>query len=176
MVSHRLPTGSGLPRLQERWPSAQWFVVVGFIGIVAGGLVAAATGPLQWTLGSWAAAYLVLVAGVAQLGLGAGQTWLADVAPSPRIVLIELLSWNIGNALVISGTLVGRLLVVGSFVVDLGGVLLVVGLVLFIRTAWKHRSDTDRGSRWVRRCYLLLALIVLVSIPVGLVLAALRNH
>ena len=53
------------------------FGAVALLCVVAGGLVAAVTGPLRLEHGSWAAAYLVLVGGVAQGALGIAQYFLA---------------------------------------------------------------------------------------------------
>src|SRR3546814_20131767 len=44
--------------------------------------------------GSWLAAYLVLVGGVAQIALGGGQAWLADRVPRARTTRTEAWSWN----------------------------------------------------------------------------------
>lgn len=66
------PAGTGIT-VQVRTPSGLAFVIVGGVSIILGGLAAAATSPLGWEHGSWAAAYLVLVTGAAQLLLGVGQ-------------------------------------------------------------------------------------------------------
>lgn len=131
---------------------------------VAGGLVAAATAPAPSTHASWAAAYLVLVAGVAQVALGLGQAVLAPHVPSMRRVIAQAGVWNAGNAAVLAGTLTGV-----TPVVDAGGALLVLGLALLaggVRGAVPHRE-----RRWPRYGFLVLVLLLLVSIPVGLVLA-----
>ncbi len=62
-------------------------VVLGALFIVLGGLVAAVTGPLDLVQGSWLAAYLVLVCGVAQFAIGtmqAAQNRGSDPMPRPR--------------------------------------------------------------------------------------------
>ena len=66
----------------QRWSSIVPMLAAGGVSIVAGGVVAAVTGPTDWDHGSWVAAFLVLVAGVAQLGVGAGQAQLVPVAPT----------------------------------------------------------------------------------------------
>jgi hypothetical protein len=83
------------------------FGIVGVICVVAGGLVAAVTAPAATEHGGRAAAYLVLVAGVAQVGLGFGQALLAPGPLSARLVAIEVAVWNLGNAAVLAGTLLG---------------------------------------------------------------------
>ncbi|WP_022885645.1 hypothetical protein [Glaciibacter superstes] len=141
------------------------FLVFGTTAIIAGGLVAAVTGPLQWERGSWVAAFLVLVGGVAQVALGAAQHALTPRHPSPATVVTELLAWNLGGAAVIVGTLVRM-----PLVVDAGGILLVVALVALLRAV---RSGAAR-PRWALLTYRCLLVVLIVSIPIGLVLAHLR--
>jgi hypothetical protein len=146
----------------ERWIPALPFIALGAISIVAGGLVAAVTAIAPTRHATWTAGYLVLVVGVAQLGIGVGQALLAPKIPSSRLITAELLTWDVGNAGVIAGTLMNR---VG--LVDLGGVLLAVSLVLFILGARGHTGK----NRWLLYLYRLLITIVLVSIPVGLIIS-----
>lgn len=153
--------------VRARWDAAWALVAAGFIGIIVGGVVAAMTAPLHWAHGSWAAAYLVLVAGVAQLGLGIGQAWLAPEVPSRRRRAGELVTWNVGSLLVIIGTVVTQ-----PIVVDLGAVLLIIGLVLFITGVRGAAATVTPAGVWVLRAYVLIAVIIAVSMPVGLVLAA----
>lgn len=114
------------------------FLLIGGVCVIAGGLTAAVTAPAPTEHASWAAAYLVLVAGAAQIGLGVGRAWLADRRPSPGRLVAELASWNLGNAAVIAGTLSSL-----TAVVDLGGGLLVVALGLLENSgaaARRHHS------------------------------------
>jgi hypothetical protein len=143
------------------------FVAVGFGCIIAGGLVAAVTAPTGFPAGSWVAAYLVLVAGVAQIGLGAGQSVLAVRAPSRSMVVSELSAWNAGSAAVITGTLIGSPLVVG-----VGGSGLAVALGLFLYNVRRSR----RGWRWQLMLYRALAVLLTASILVGLFLSVLRHR
>ncbi|HEY5182168.1 MAG TPA: hypothetical protein VIJ07_20760 [Dermatophilaceae bacterium] len=108
----------------------------------------------------WAVAYLVLVAGIAQLALGIGQALLAEPAPSRRILVGEVITWNLGNTAVLAGTVSAL-----AALTDAGGLLLVVALAL--------QLGGTRGARvgWLLRAYQSLILIVLVSIPIGLLLA-----
>ncbi|HET8971396.1 MAG TPA: hypothetical protein VFN19_10075 [Candidatus Nanopelagicales bacterium] len=146
--------------------SALPFVVLGVVSVVAGGLVAAVTGPTGWEHGSWAAAYLVLVTGVAQVGLGVAQAGLAATPLSRRRLSVELVGWNVGSALVILGTLL-----TAPPVVVAGSALLVIALVTFALTV----QGATVGPTWVRVAFLLLVLVLLVSIPVGVVLSVLRS-
>lgn len=143
------------------------FVLPGIGCVVAGGLVAAATAPAPSTPATWAAAYLVLVAGVAQVALGLGQAALAPRVPSRTRVVTQAGVWNAGNVAVLAGTLTGV-----TPVVDLGGALLVVGLALL--AAGVRGTSARSGARWQRWAlygFRVLLLILLVSIPTGLVLA-----
>ena len=140
------------------------FLAVGGACIVAGGLVAAVTEPLHLAHGSWAAAYLVLVGGVAQIALGTSQRALTGRETPTPVLLTELAAWNLGSALVIGGTLVGN-----PVVVDAGGVALVVALAVLARTV-----GGGAGPRWAVWTYRGVLAVLLASIPIGLILAHMR--
>lgn len=133
--------------------------------VVTGGLVAAVTGPLGLEHGSWVAAFQVLVGGVLQAGLGVGQQVLAARRPSGRVVLAELVTWNLGCLAVLAGTLV-----TAPLIVDVGGVLLVIAMVLMVRAVGRGAQ----GPVWVLWTYRAMLVMTLVSIPIGLLLAHLR--
>ncbi len=135
--------------------------------IVAGGLVAAVRAADPSEHGTWAAAYLVLVAGVAQVALAAGQALLAPRTPPTRTLAAELIAWNTGNAAVLVGTLGGA-----TVLVDVGGALLTVALALLVSVV----RSAGRRRGWALYAFRLLVLILLVSIPIGLVLAGIRGH
>lgn len=146
----------GRVQLRGAWP----FTVVGTACVIAGGLVAAVTSIAPTEQLAWIAAYLVLVAGVAQVGLGLGQELLPPRPPARRLSVAELALWNVGNAAVMYGTLAGAVAVV-----DVGGALLVLTLALV--------GYASRGAArtWLLHGFRTLIAILLVSIPVGLVLA-----
>ena len=138
-------------------------VIVGIAAVIAGGLIAAVTDPLRLADGSWAAAYLVLVWGVAQVAIGAAQYLLA-IAPSARMTWSLFALWNAGNAAVLIGTLVAAPgAVVG------GSVLLLVALVAAFVSV--------RGS--LRRVwaglYRALVVVLFVSVFVGIALSFVRH-
>ena len=139
-------------------------MIIGAICIIAGGLVSAVTASVPSQAAAWTVAYLVLVSGVAQLALGLGQSALAAV-PSWRLIGLELATFNLGNLAVMVGTLVRM-----PLVVDVGGVLLLVALALFI---WGVRGSSSR-ARVVLYGYRFVTLVLLVSIPIGLALAHIR--
>ncbi|MBM7847727.1 hypothetical protein [Arthrobacter roseus] len=153
------------PRAPERVWGTNPFRILGTAWVIAGGLVAAVTSPLQLAHGSWAAAYQVLVAGVAQNAFGTAQRALAPAPPSSRVVAAELLTWNVGSAAVIGGTLIRN-----PYVVDGGGLLLVIALAIMIRTV----RGKGEGPAWALWLYRILLVVILVSIPIGLTLAHVR--
>lgn len=148
-----------------RWHAMGGFALVGLIAVIAGGLVAAVTGPTGFTDGSWVAAYLVLVAGVAQVGLGVGQALLAAVPPSRRRRGWQLVVYSVANTAVLLGTLTESVAVVVA-----GGVLLLLALALFLAAVRRPRTHS-----WHLAIYRILLAILGVSVPVGIVLSALRQ-
>lgn len=141
-------------------------LAAGVACIIGGGAVAAAVAPAPTEHGVWAVAYLVLVGGIGQLALGLGQSLLAPTVPGQRSLLAQLLGWNAGNALVIAGTILGA-----SLAVDVGGALLVVVLVLAsLGVRGAHRTHGGLVARWPLHAFRIVLLVLLVSIPIGLVL------
>lgn len=152
-------------------PPFQWAVRIGAAGVVLGGLVAAVTGPLSLPRGSWLAAYLVLVVGVSQYTMGRVSTWFG-VGSSDRIVWSQLIGWNCGNTAVVVGTLITM-----PYLVDVGGVVLLIVLLTLLRDALRRRPIVDvapTSRRLGRRAYTFLLIALVVSVPIGLALAHLR--
>lgn len=141
------------------------FRLLALVWVITGGLTAAVTGPLDLEHGSWSAAFQVLVGGVLLGVLGIAQYGLAARAPGRAVLLAELLAWNLGGLAVIGGTVLGA-----PLLVDAGGALLVVTMVLMLR-AVGLRAQGPTWLLWVFRAALVLTA---VSILVGLVLAHLR--
>ena len=154
------------------------FAIPGFGCIAGGGLVAAAIAPAPTEHGAWAVAYLVLVGGIAQLALGAGQALLAVRTPSPATIRTQVVGWNAGNAVVIAGTLANLTVLTG-----LGAAVLVVVLALFVfgvrgGAAGNGTGDSPDAARrpdWLLHGFRTLVVVLLVSIPIGLVLSHLRH-
>lgn len=145
----------------------------GICSVVLGGLVAAVTEPLGLAHGSWLAAYLVLVGGVAQAAMGQARFRRSEAMP--RRGWAQFGCWNLGNLLVIVATLAGA-----PLVVDLGSALLVIALVIAWRAARPGvgsaaRPATGWGSPLVDHAYRTLLLVLAVSIPVGMALSQLRH-
>ena len=151
--------------VQDRWDLARPTmpaIAIGIVCIAIGGLRSAVNSVNPTEHGSWAAAYLVLVMGLAQIALALGQALLSSTPASHRVLLVEVLTWNLGGALVLIGTLVGRVVLV-----DAGGVLLVVTLALIARSV----RMPGTGPSWHRAVFFSLVVVLLVSIPIGLVLS-----
>lgn len=140
--------------------------VAGGVSVVVGGLVAAVTEPMKWTEGSWVAAFLVLVAGVAQLGVAAGQAHLSGAAPSAPFVAAQCGMWNLGCAAVITGTLLAS-----PPIVSAASAPLLVALVMSMITTRRRPTLHPVAAS----AYRLLLLVVLVSIPIGVALSFARH-
>ena len=157
------------------------FAIPGFGCIIGGGLVAAAIAPAPTEHGAWAVAYLVLVGGIAQLALGAGQRLLTPRTPrtpTSAAIRAQVVGWNAGNAVVIAGTLADL-----TVLVSIGGAVLVGVLASFVfavrGAAGGERGRPDAGAPgrpdWLLYGYRALVVVLLVSIPIGLVLSHLRH-
>ena len=153
-------------RVMTRWPAARPFVIVGSAATIAGGVVAAVTRPTGFELGSWLAAYLVLVGGVAQITLGTAQAWMADAPPGAGAVRVELISWNVAMV----ATILGSILAVPALT-TVGGAASIVALGLFLRGV-RHAAPTVRRSVLA---YRMVVVVVLVSTPIGVALAWVRH-
>ncbi|GIF01528.1 hypothetical protein [Paractinoplanes rishiriensis] len=174
-AAHNGNAASRLGPLHDLRPGpAAVLTATGICCVVIGGLVAAVTGPLELAHGSWLAAYLVLVGGVAQWAMGQARSRRPDVL-QPRRSWAQIGCWNVGNLLVIAATLTGA-----PWAVDLGSILLVIALVLAWHaarpgTGTSARLATAWASLLVDRAYRMLLLVLAVSVPVGMVLSHSRH-
>jgi putative Mn2+ efflux pump MntP len=157
---------TGAPTLKNVQRSAIPFLILGGVSVIVGGLLSAAAAPAPSYTASWAVAYIVLVAGVAQLVLGLGQARLAPHQPSARVVAVEAIAFNLAHVAVLLGTVIGS-----PWIVDVGAALIVVALGLFI---WSVRG-VSTGSRWVLYGFRAVILIVLITTPIGVILAHLKG-
>jgi hypothetical protein len=159
MVSDRRPVGLELSAVDGE-PLA--FAGIAGVLIVAGGLVAAVNSAAPFAHGSWLAAYLVLVGGVAQLVLGAGRLALPAPVRSTGLTRAQLVLWNVGGAAVAVGVLtdVAAIVVAGSAVV----------LAALAAFAWGG-GDTRPGARGRVRLYRFVILVLAISVAIGSVLA-----
>lgn len=143
--------------------------IIGVLCVVAGGILAAVSAPAPSEGASWAAAYLVLVGGIAQIAFGFGQAAFNSTSPA-RAVVVQLVAWNVGNACVIAGTFAGR-----TAVVDVGGVLLLAALLLLVPGLRRPAAALSRAGRGLLWAYRAVVVLLVISIPVGLILARLRS-
>ncbi|GAB3038856.1 hypothetical protein GCM10027052_18180 [Parafrigoribacterium mesophilum] len=141
------------------------FLILGGVSVIAGGVLSAAAAPAPSYTASWAVAYIVLVAGVAQLVLGLGQAQLASHQPPGRVVAAEAVAFNLAHVAVLLGTIIGA-----AWMVDIGAALIVVALGLFI---WSVRG-ASAGNRWMLYGFRVMILIVLITTPIGVVIANLK--
>jgi hypothetical protein len=153
------------PSEQQWWRSSTPLFAAGGAAIVAGGLAAAVTGPTEWGHGSWTAAFLVLVMGVAQIGLGAGQARLAAAPPSMDLAVRQCALWNGGGLAVIAGTLL-----TAPVAVSIGSAALFAALGL---SAFAVRRTGEKSALLL--LYRTLLIVLLVSIPIGTALAWVRH-
>ncbi|MGB3698205.1 MAG: hypothetical protein WBA05_12310 [Gordonia sp. (in: high G+C Gram-positive bacteria)] len=130
--------------------------------VIAGGLVAAVTGPLDLAKGSWLAAYLVLVGGVALIAIGIAQQNLPTPVPAP-IQIVQLGGWAVANAVVIVGALLSS-----SATINVGAILLLLVLAL----TWWVGHGLIRLRNLLGYAYLAVLAILIVSAPIGMALGA----
>jgi hypothetical protein len=135
---------------------------LGAAAIVAGGLVAAVNSATPFAHGSWLSAYLVLVAGVSQLGLDLGAQILPVHQPPATTRRIQVALWNLGNLAVAAGVLADAPAAVAA-----GSVALLVALGSFARCVGRGRRS---GRRWVV-AYHAAVVALAVSVGIGCVLA-----
>lgn len=147
----------------------RWYFVTAIVCIVIGGGLAAATAYASTEKTAWATAYIVLVGGMAQGGLGAAVAWLRPAAP-PRLAFDVWVLWNVGNI----GVLVGQL--AGAIVLTyVGTVLLVVGLALvLVAVGSRHYRGGAQYHRGVLVAFRSLVVLLAVTMPIGVVLASLK--
>ena len=155
----------GTDEIMVRMRSVVPFITLGGIAVIAGGLVAAVSRPLGFDQGSWVAAYLVLVMGVAQIGLGLGQAVLAAEVPAAAMRWRQVVAFTAGSLAVIGGTLIESPLVVVA-----GGAVLVAGLMLFLLAV--RGSDGPAVWVWFHR---LFVVFLAGSVVVGSVLSFSRH-
>ncbi len=155
---HSFPL-TNIVAIRRAWP----FWVVAMLAVVGGGLIAAALAHAPSRQAMWLVAYLVLVVGVAQAALAAGQAWLAPSPPSRGLVAGQWLLFNAANALVVAGTLFAH-----RAWVNVGALLLAAALALFLR------GVRGAGGGWPIHAYRGLALLLGCSALVGVVLALWR--
>lgn len=144
-------------------PSTRLYVAAGVAAIVAGGVVSAFSARHPNTFAMWASAYLVLVAGVAQICLGFA---LERLASSNKLGYATFGLLVAGNAFVIAGSAVKYAGLGWNMPVTATGSALLVVALSFI--GWAIRNA--KRSRLKAGAYVVIVGLA-VCIPIGLVLA-----
>lgn len=143
------------------------FFVLSVLAIVAGGILSAFSARRPTRLTAWASAYLVLVVGVIQAGLAAA--WYGLKQPGSAVGVLAFILYNLGNAAVLSGTILRMRHRSAAAFVDWGGILIaaaMVGLLLAL-------TGTPLSPLSV--IVIVLVAIIAVSMPIGLYLSHKRR-
>lgn len=144
------------------------FETLGFVAIAAGGLLAAFSAKRASRLTSWASAYLVLIAGLVQVGFAYG--WSQLLPHSAMLPRIGLVLFDLSNVLILAGTVKRYRTNSAGGVVKVGGLCLLAAMVLLLCAQnYQHFS-------WTLAWYLALIILILVSMPIGLILSHRRTH
>lgn len=141
------------------------FVGFGSLAVIAGGLLSAFVAGNPSYVTSWAVAYIVLIVGVVQIALGLGVGRLARRQSSTLLLTSAFLAFNLGNAAVISGTVIKYATGDNTILVDIGSLLTALAMIFFIRLV---RGATK--TKWLIAYYILVG-VVFVSMVVGVFLA-----
>jgi nitrite reductase (NO-forming) len=118
----------------------------------------------------WLALHLAMLGGVSQLILGAGQffvcAFLATAPPPRRMIAAQLLAWNVGTVLVAVGEPTATVALV-----DVGAVLIAVGLGLFAAALRGMQRRSLQRARWAVRWYQACAACLGLGALIGVLLA-----
>jgi len=142
--------------------SAIPFLALGGISLILGGVVSAASAGSPSYTSAWAVAYLVLVGGLAQLVLGIGQAELASKRLPAGLLAAEAVLLNFSTVAVLLGTILAA-----PALTYAGAGLLLVTLVAFI---WAVRGASQHLP-WLLWAFRIMVVVLLVSAPIGLVIA-----
>ena len=163
----RRSTAPGAPRPSDLLASFFTAAICALL-LAAGAAIASTVTGLDWL--HWTAVHLALLGGVSQLVLGAGQffscAFLATDPPSRRLIGAQLLAWNAGTALVVVGVPTAT-----TPLVNAGGCLLAVGLVLFAAGLRGMQRRSLQRARWALRWYQASAACLALGGLCGILLA-----
>jgi len=143
------------------------FSALAIIAIITGGMLSAFSARTPSRFIMWATAYLVLVVGIVQLGLVFG--WQLLELPHTLIGVSAFILFNLGNSAVLWGRWLKGRKESARIIVYIGGVLLAISMMLLGGAALSAHPS------WALFPFLTLVVIVLVSMPIGLVLST-RPH
>jgi ABC-type multidrug transport system permease subunit len=154
-----------MSKMKENQKAAWLFCAFGTAAIITGGGLAAFSAADPSRLALWLSAYLVLVVGVIQVGIGAAMAGLA-VKQTPRAQhLATFLLFNAGAAAVMTGTIVKGVAPHSELLINMGSIVFVVALALCLYAI--------RGAKksWWRMGYIVLVLLAGIGALTGVVLA-----
>lgn len=139
------------------------FGITAVLAIILGSLVSAFLAKDPSTLAMWVVAYLVLVVGVFQICFGVCLQVLAAEGKR-KFGFLSFFFYNLGNLLVIAGTIVKYEGGGTSLLVPIGGgaVLLSMLLMLFVVS---HEKKS-----WLLGLFYITVGIIIVAVPVGIFL------
>lgn len=143
------------------------FHALAILAIISGGVISAFTARRPTRFAMWATAYLVLVVGVIQAGFVISWHSLMLPASWPAILAFSL--FNIGNGAVIYGRWLKGKKEAARYTVCLGGALIAISMVIL------GILSLSVPITWAHSGFLALVVVILVSMPIGLVLSA-RPH
>jgi len=143
-----------------------FFSVLSAVAIIGGGLLSAIFAHRPTRVMMWTSAYLVLAVGVVQFGLVTGWQQL-HLTASP-LVIAGFVLYNIGSGMVVVGRwLKGKRAGLASIYVGSG--LLAVSMLVIGGLALQAQAS------WTLGWFLALVLVILISMPIGVVLS-MRRH
>lgn len=162
MTTSSTPT----PPAHVAWthPAARPFAIMGAIAIIVGGFLSAVLAPVASYHGNWAVAYIVLVAGVAQIALGVGQATVLSGQIRSGAVITQLLLWNLGATATVIATVLD--LSVLLYAAACAQIIVIISFLYLTRNGRKGR---------ILLIVRVLSVILLISIPTGVVLQALTH-
>jgi hypothetical protein len=154
---HRSNTTERRPARDPRLESRLLFVGPGAAFALAAAVAAVVRSGQPFDHGWWLVAFLGLVGGLSQLALGWGQRALTGrsvlTRPAGRVLLAQLMLWNLGAVLVPAGVFAGAPAVVAA-----GSVALLVALALFAsatRTPRARDPDEHRSGLYTYRAVII---------------------
>ncbi|TXG76232.1 hypothetical protein E6Q11_05010 [Candidatus Dojkabacteria bacterium] len=144
-----------------------FFSCLAILAIIAGGVVSAFSAKKPTRFMMWMTAYLVLIAGIVQIGLIFGW-YLLDIAFTAPVIIAFIL-YNLGNISVIIGRAMKGKKSWARYAVYAGGVALGIAMIILGIQSMTVELSVTHG--------VLLAYIavILITMPIGLVLSA-RSH
>ena len=143
-----------------------FFIIFSFLAICAGGTLAAFTARKPSRFIMWLTAYLVLIVGIAQLGLA--YSWLELNLHTGWITIAAFIVYNFGNLAVILGRALKSRTRWAKYSVYKGGLLLAISMAVLLYGA--HGVALS----WTSVLFYALTITILVSMPIGLMLSSRR--